>query len=461
MSLGALAIGLVGLVGLACSRPSREEASQARIQAMALARSPKTAGGEVREIAGTHTGVGWSIAPNTDAAVGEALAHADIHDRSDLLVVFYTPEHAPDRILAAVKSRVPTGQRVIGMSSHEGVLTADGFHSSPDGVIGVLSMRVPGMAVGVGGAPFEEAAGGEAARTAYRRAVKDAGKPGETPSMVLVFTNYASEEAMLAALTDEIGPDVPLVGGTAAGRVADLAAKRDFLAWTMIAGDKTMSKGAAVAVFYTQHPFAYAYAGGFSRVTTKHGVITAADRRLIRAIDNRPAFEVYDEWHGGRAKEANARGEKMKFMASYPLVKDVSRNGISQYQFVSVYPSDSVADALTTEINVAVGDVLYPSEGSWNILMNRFAALPREARKAATNMTPVAGLFLYCGGALNTIPNDQRGNMGYLVSQDIGDLPWIGAFSWGEQGHVQGVGNLHGNLMASTLLVPAEGANGM
>jgi hypothetical protein len=442
----------------ACDRPSRNDAVKV---APAKAHTEKGSGGEVREIAGAHTGVGWSVSPSTDVAVAEALSHAELDNKPDLLVAFYTPQHQPDRILSAVRAKVGAGPRVIGMSSHEGVLTSEGFHTSPDGVVGVLSMRVPGMVAGVGGASFDEAPGGESARLAYRRALQDAGNPPGKPSMVLVFTTFASEEEMLAALTDEIGPDVPLVGGTAAGRVADLAAKRDFLAWTMIAGDKAMSKGAAVALLYTQHPFAYAYAGGFSRVTTRHGVITAADRRLIRAIDDRPAFDVYDEWHGGRAKEANARGEKMQFMASYPVVKDVSRNGLSQYQFVSVYPSDSVPDALTTETNVAVGDVLYPSEGSWNILLNRFAALPRAARKSATSMTPIAGLFLYCGGALNVIPNDQRGNMGYLVSQDIGDLPWIGGFSWGEQGHIQGIGNLHGNLMASTLLFPAEGASGM
>jgi hypothetical protein len=277
---------------------------------------------------------------------------------------------------------------------------------------------------------------------------------------VLAFTNLTAEEAMLAALTEEIGPDVPLVGGTAAGRAADLEHKRDFLAWSMIANDKTMSKGAAVAVFYTQQPFAYAYGGGFSRVTTKRGVITNGEARLIRTIDNRPAYDVYDEWYGGRAKEALARGEKMTFMASYPLAKSVSKDAVSHNQFVAVYPSDTVPGALTAETNVATGEVLYPTEGSWNVLMNRFATMPREARKAAANITPAAGLFLYCAGALNSIPTDQRGNMGYLVSQAIGDLPWIGAFSWGEQGHVQGVGNMHGNLMATTLLFPTEGTNG-
>jgi hypothetical protein len=38
----------------------------------------------------------------------------------------------------------------------------------------------------------------------------------------------------------------------------------------------------------------------------------------------------------------------------------------------------------------------------------------------------------------------------------MGDMPWLGVFSWGAQGHVQGIGNLHGNLMASALLFPTD-----
>jgi hypothetical protein len=120
-----------------------------------------------------------------------------------------------------------------------------------------------------------------------------------------------------------------------------------------------------------------------------------------------------------------------------------------------VFTREDVPGFLIADANVAKGDVVYPAEGSWNILMNRFAAMPHDAREAAGNMTPALGMLIYCAGALNRIPADQRSHMGYLVSQNIGDIPWLGVFTWGEQGHVPGVGNLNGNLMTSTLLVPA------
>jgi len=447
----AAAAGLMACLSFACSHGRKDLPGGAG----PTTDSPvPTSGGEVRRIGDTESGVGWSVSPKTDVAVAEVLAHAGVKRKSDLIIVFYTAQHSSEAILSAVRARQGESQRVIGMSSHEGILTAEGYHTSPNGVVGALSMNDKGMVIGVGGASLDEAPGGQSARVALRRAAQDAGMTTEKPSMVLLFANRGTEEEMLAALTEEIGPDVPLIGGTAAGRAADIAQKRDALAWSTIANGRRMSTGAAVAAFYTKAPFAYTYGGGYNRVTTKHGVVTDADPRLIRAIDSRPALDVYDEWLGGRPKAGLARGEPLK--AAW-LVKKLEGGGVSHDQFIHVFTRDNAPGVLFAEANMKNGDVVYPAEGSWNILMNRFAVMPREARKAANNMTPALGIFIYCAGALATIPADQRTNMSYLVGQAIGDMPWLGVFTWGEQGHVRGVGNLHGNLMSSTLLFPAEG----
>lgn len=151
----------------------------------------------------------------------------------------------------------------------------------------------------------------------------------------------------------------------------------------------------------------------------------------------------------------------LQFCALHPLVRTVTRNGVSQNQFLHPHPNPDQKNepgSLLVGANVSTGERLYTSEGSWNILLNRFAQMPRQAMSegaaAGQNITPVAGLFTYCGGALDTIPREHRGNMGSLVSQSMGDLPWLGVFSWGEQGHIRGLGNLHGNEMATTLLFP-------
>ena len=181
---------------------------------------------------------------------------------------------------------------------------------------------------------------------------------------------------------------------------------------------------------------------------------------MIRTIDNRPALDVYDEWVGGRLKEAMARGENMlQWCALHPFTRNVERNGVVQTQTLHPHPNPDQKNepgSILVGVDTQVGDRLNLGEGSWNILLNRFARLPRQAKNSAGSIDPIAGLFFYCGGALETIPRDNRANMGYLVSQSMGsELPWIGVFSWGEQGHIPGIGNLHGNEMASTLLFPS------
>jgi hypothetical protein len=453
------------IVAGACStedtrRVPSESAARTRTEA-------KTIGGRTRTSAAGFAGVGWSIAPATEDATSQALARAEEGHTGDtqLTFVYYTPQHDPSRILATLRGGDKKRQ-VIGMTSHDGLLTAEGYHSSPDGVVGILALQAAGMTVGIGGASFDEVTAGqegEAARLALHRAVADAGRTKkDVPAMVIVIPTLRSEEKALAAITEEIGRDVPVIGGTAAGpsKDIDLRRLREGLEWSAVVNDRVITSGAGIAVFYTSQPFAWAYAGGFERSVSKSGIVTSAEPRMIRAIDNRPALDVYDEWVGGRLKEAMARGENMlQWGALHPFTRNVERNGIVQTQTMHPHPNPDQKNepgSILVGVNVEVGDRLNLGEGSWNILLNRFAHLPRQAKNSAVSIDPIAGLFFYCGGALDTIPRDNRANMGYLVSQSMGsELPWLGVFSWGEQGHVPGIGSLHGNEMASTLLFPS------
>ena len=50
------------------------------------------------------------------------------------------------------------------------------------------------------------------------------------------------------------------------------------------------------------------------------------------------------------------------------------------------------------------------------------------------------------------IPEDERPKMPALVKTAIGDAPFIGTFTFGEQGHIPGVGNVDGNLANSMII---------
>jgi hypothetical protein len=139
-----------------------------------------TEGGTIRENAGGFTGSGWSALPQTSQATVDAMTHAlnASCGSPDLTLVFYNPQHDPQKILDALHhSDRPMG-KIFGETTHDGLLLADGYHTSKQGVLGMLAMREAGTKVGIGGASFDEASPKEAAKLALQRAAENAGAVG-------------------------------------------------------------------------------------------------------------------------------------------------------------------------------------------------------------------------------------------------------------------------------------------
>jgi hypothetical protein len=62
------------------------------------------------------------------------------------------------------------------------------------------------------------------------------------------------------------------------------------------------------------------------------------------------------------------------------------------------------------------------------------------------------GIYTYCAGSMLAIPEKERPKMPMLVKAALGDAPFIGTFTFGEQGLIQGMGNYHGNLVNSMVV---------
>lgn len=45
--------------------------------------------------------------------------------------------------------------------------------------------------------------------------------------------------------------------------------------------------------------------------------------------------------------------------------------------------------------------------------------------------------------------------MVHLMNRSLEGVPWIGPFTWGEEGNFPGLGNRHGNLLTGITLFPA------
>jgi hypothetical protein len=96
------------------------------------------------------------------------------------------------------------------------------------------------------------------------------------------------------------------------------------------------------------------------------------------------------------------------------------------------------------------------SYGNWETLLNRVGTLPRSARISAglSAKAPISlSIGTICAGVVSVIPDDVRPMLPVLINQSNGNAPVIAAFTWGEQGHLPGVGNRHSNVTTSFLVI--------
>ena len=161
--------------------------------------------------ASTHSLIGdtKSAAAASAATLVEKLGAAP-----DLLLIFATENHASEALISSVRALLPETP-ILGSTSCGGVMTEAGFHSGPDGAVGMLGLSDPDGAYGVGSAalsgdPFAAGA------AAIQKALAASGRDFESPVIVWCCQPPGREEAVLAGIQSVIGPHTPIIGGSSA-----------------------------------------------------------------------------------------------------------------------------------------------------------------------------------------------------------------------------------------------------
>ncbi len=99
------------------------------------------------------------------------------------------------------------------------------------------------------------------------------------------------EEEILAGIESVLGPNVPVLGGSA----ADNAVLGN---WSVIGNGAGSREGVAVSAVFPSCEPGYSFHSGYS-ATSHFGIVTRAKDRVLQEIDGRPAARVYNEWTGG------------------------------------------------------------------------------------------------------------------------------------------------------------------
>ncbi|MEO1748106.1 MAG: FIST C-terminal domain-containing protein, partial [Pseudomonadota bacterium] len=107
--------------------------------------------------------------------------------------------------------------------------------------------------------------------------------------------------------------------------------------------------------------------------------------------------------------------------------------------------------------DVSEGEVLTQMNGTAQSLIERagrVATLACASGRISKNEV-VGALMVYCGGCMLSV-QDNIGEVAAGVDDALDGAPFLGTFTFGEQGSLLQAGNRHGNLMISCIVFGSE-----
>jgi len=336
-----------------------------------------------------------------------------------------------------------------GSSSCLGVMTRAGaVLTGPS--LALFGLRDEAGSFGVGAATPDGAGPAATAGLALERAIEAAGRQGEVPTLVWLTAAPGHEEACIAGLEAVLGPDVPIVGGSAADNAVAGG-------WYQLTRDATHSHAVVVSAWFPSSRVVSAFQSGYTPTTTG-GLVTRASGRTLHEIDGRPAATVYNDWTRGAITNAMREGGGVLGDTSlFPLGRRVGEVGGVPYYRLAHPATVHLDGSIDLFADIVEGDQLVLMEGEIDALLSRAGRVAIDAR-ALANLGPddIAGaLVIFCAGCMLTV-RDRMDQVVAGLQHGLGAAPFLGCFTFGEQGCFVGGENRHGNLMISVTVFARE-----
>jgi hypothetical protein len=401
-------------------------------------------------------GYGWSTEEDEKKAVEEAVSMAKKQLRGvapDYLLLFSTVDYDSEKVLKEVRKLFGERVQIHGGTSSGAVFSLGGYHMAKSGSLALLAVASPKITFGVGGASLQGVKSArEAGTKAILEAIENAGKKkAEKPKLVLMTAAPGKEEEILLGVEDVVGKEVPIFGGSAGDN--DASGK-----WKEFANGQVYGDGVALTAVYTDLKVGWAFEGGYLRTETS-GITTKVKGRFIYEIDHKPAAQVYDRWIGGELTEIiKTEKDKLSIQAKtvfYPLAKVIYGKSGEIY-YLSTHPAvyEPSQKFLEVHTDIKEGDKLFLMHGSWELLLNRARTTSLQATvKGRILPRDIAfGISFFCAGTMWAIPPEERPKIPLLVNDGLVGAPFIGTFTFGEQGFLPGAGNVHGNLVSAMVV---------
>jgi hypothetical protein len=394
------------------------------------------------------TGAGYSPAENAAQGVQEAIKIAKqglSGHAPKLCILAATMDHDAKEVREAVRAELP-GVLIHGATTSLGVLGRSGVVMGSNGSVGVLLFASSDeSAFSTGSSDFAHGA-----KTAGHKAASEIvsnGPQGKTPRLIFIAATPGNEEQVLEGIS-EVLPGVPIFGGSAADHAIQGG-------WSIFTNDDIKREGVTLAAIYGDDIHIGAAIEGPYEPTTKHALVTGSTGRNVKGLDNRPATEVLHSWIGESISDQVREGGNLLMQTALsPL--GISRSGTTGKQFhVLLHPAQAHSEGnIDLFAEAPEGSTVCLMSGTGDSLVGIMDRLVDQCLDTSKlNVTDVRGAFLiYCAGCAGALGN-RIDEVLSRVAGRLPDVPLLGFCSFGEQGHVPEIGNVHTNLSVALVLV--------
>ncbi len=388
-------------------------------------------------------GFGTSTVADTRTAIDAAVRGAKVQlgDHSPgLAVVTATVEHDANAVLAALRDVLP-GVPIHGVTTSLGVLTKQGIVTSADGVVAVLLFAASGnISFSVGHSLL-----GEDARAAGRRAAEQLASSSLPPKVLLFNSSPGREEDTLAGIA-EVLPGVPAFGGSA----ADHAIVGE---WSVFSNEGVHRDAVSVAALCGDVAFAGSLIAPFVATKSSATVTAGNDRRMV-SLDGKPAGEVLNGWlDDSLALQLAEGGNILAQTALRPLA--IRHQVGSSEHYVTIHPAQIHAEDHSVDLFARInpGDKICMMTGTVDGLTRVLTDLHLLASQKLAPEKTRAGILIYCAGCAGAVGGALHDGLRTHLGSALGDVPLLGMCTFGEQGFIPGLGNVHQDLSVSLLLI--------
>ncbi|WP_375766825.1 FIST C-terminal domain-containing protein [Archangium gephyra] len=388
-------------------------------------------------------GVGIGDAVDAEKAVQAAVEQARAQLGGAPVQAAYitaTVDYEAARVHTAFREAL-AGVPLHGVTTSLGVLTAAGVRNEGHGALAVML---------VGGAPgtafvasSTEADGRRAGEAAARALVRKAG--GKPPRMILFNASPGMEEAMLEGIAS-VCPDVPCQGGSAADHA--IAGQ-----WSVFTHEGPVPAGVSLLGLFGEMRVGTALSTPYSP-TGVAARATGAEGRTLLTLDGQPAAQVLGRWLEGAIDDQVRSGGNI--LAQTALRPIAVRRGVSRRDhYVTVHPAHVHADRGSVDVfaRIEPQDEVCLMTGTAEGLVNDVAHLIDMAlAQGGLNSREVKGAALiFCAGCAGALgPRVDEGLRTF--SRLLPGVPLLGLCTFGEQGYIPGLGNVHQDLSLSLTL---------